>query len=599
MRNFLSTVLASTLGTFIALFLIFLFFSVILAGLFSGLGEKESIRIHDPAVLQITVNGPIPDQGSDEPKLVFSGNDFDLREEMGLRHLLKSIEVAAGDEKIKGIYLKLGIIAPGAATLEELRHALAGFKKSGKFIVAYGEMMAEGNYYLATVADLVAMQPGGIFEFNGLASEQVFFKDALDKLGVKVQVFYVGRYKSATEPFRYDRMSDANREQTRALLNSRKNHQLSAIAAARNMPVPSLEEMQDRLSVFSSDDAYRKGLVDTLVYLDEVYKILKSNAGIDPESDEEKIQILPLMSYYDKLKSDGRIFQGGRDTVIAVVYAEGEIVSGKGGDGQIGSDSYIKTLRNLRNNDKVGGVVLRINSPGGSALASDAIGREVKLLNAEKPVVVSMGNLAASGGYYISAPARYVYAQSNTITGSIGIFGMWLNMGRLLSEKLGITSDTVKTADYADVGNIFRPLSPREMEVVQRYVNEGYRQFLHIVAEGRQMDTLEVHEIAQGRVWSGEDALKAGLVDGIGGIKDAIAKTAELAGIKEYRTEIYPRETRWIDKLSDMFGTEASAASFLNSEAMKPLREMILSARQATQSNEHLYYRMPYNLIVH
>ncbi len=598
MKKFLSSVLSSFFGALLAVFVLSFFFFVILFGLFSGLGEKESIRIHDKAVLRIDINGPLPDRGSDEPRLVFSGDDFDLREQTGLRHLLKSIEMAADDERIRGIYLNLGMVAPGAATLEELRSQLSAFKESGKFIIAYGEVVGEANYYLGSVADVLALHPAGLFEFNGLSSERIFFKRALDRLGVKVQVFYVGKYKSATEPFRYDHMSDASREQTRALLRSRKDHELSAIAASRGMSVQYLDSLQRELAVFSPGDALQAGLADTLIYVDELYKIMKRKAGIDPDSSDERLQIVPLMKYYEKLKGDGKFLDLGPDTMIAVVYAEGEIVTGKGEDGKIASDTYVETLRKLRENDKVGAVVLRVNSPGGSALASDAIWREIVLLRREKPVVVSMGNLAASGGYYISAGADKIFAQSNTITGSIGIFGLWLNMGDLLTEKLGITSDTVKTAPYADAGNVFRSMSPREEEVIQGYVNSGYQMFLEKVAQGRGMPVEEVHKIAQGRVWSGSDALSIGLVDQIGGLNDAIAEAADLAGIRDYYTEIYPREKKFFDKLSDMFGTEAGVESWLNSEEMKPFRTLIDHAGMLSQSGEHLFYRMPYDLII-
>lgn len=598
MKKFLSSVLSSFFGVILAVSVLFFFFFVILFGLFSGLGEKENIRIHDKAVLRIDINGPLPDRGSDEPRLVFSGNDFDLREQTGLRHLLKSIEMAANDERIRGIYLHMGMLAPGAATLEELRSQLSAFKASGKFIVAYGEMVGEANYYLGSVADVLALHPAGLFEFNGLSSERVFFKRALDRLGVKVQVFYVGKYKSATEPFRYDHMSDASREQTRALLRSRKDHDLSAIAASRNMPVQRLDSLQKALAVFSPEDALMAGLADTLIYRDELYKIMKRKAGINTDSSDERLQIVPLMKYYEKMKSDGKLIDLGPDTMIAVVYAEGEIVMGKGSDGQIGSDTYIETLRKLRENKHVGAVVLRVNSPGGSALASDAIWREIILLRKEKPVVVSMGNLAASGGYYISAGADKIFAQSNTITGSIGIFGLWLNMGDLMTKKLGITSDTVKTAPYADAGNIFRSMTPREEEVIQGYVNSGYRMFLEKVAQGRNLSVAEVNNIAQGRVWSGSDALEIGLVDRIGGLNDAIAEAADLAGIRDYYTEIYPREKKFLDKLSDMFGTETAMQRWLNSEEMKPFRTLIENADMLSRSGEHLFYRMPYDLII-
>lgn len=598
MKKFLSSVLSSFFGALLAVFVLFFFFFVILFGLFSGLGEKEGIRIHDKAVLRIDINGPLPDRGSDEPRLVFSGDDFDLREQTGLRHLLKSIEMAADDDRIRGIYLHLGMAAPGGATLEELRSQLSEFKAGGKFIVAYGEMVGEANYYLASVADVMALHPAGLFEFNGLSSERVFFKRALDRLGVKVQVFYVGKYKSATEPFRYDHMSEASREQTRALLRSRKDHDLSAIAASRDMPVQQLDSLQKTLAVFSPEDALNAGLADTLVYVDELYKIMKRKAGIDPDSTDERLQIVPLMKYYEKLKSDGKFLDLGPDTMIAVVYAEGEIVTGKGSEGQIGSDTYVETLRKLRENERVGAVVLRVNSPGGSALASDAIWREIVLLRKEKPVVVSMGNLAASGGYYISAGADRIFAQSNTITGSIGIFGLWLNMGDLLTDKLGITSDTVKTAPYADAGNIFRSMSPREEEVIQGYVNSGYQMFLEKVAQGRGLPVEEVHKIAQGRVWSGSDALEIGLVDRIGGLNDAIAEAAGLAGIRDYYTEIYPRQKKFLDKLSDMFGTETGMESWLRSEEMKPFRTLIDNAGMLSRSGEHLFYRMPYDLII-
>lgn len=596
MKSFLLNLLSSFLGVFIALIFVFGLLALIFGTILTGLTTREAPTVKDNSILKLSLNQPIPDRGHDSPELVFVGDDFDLRERMGLNHILTSIEQAKSDDRIKGIYLDLGMINPGMATLEEIRNKLRTFKQSGKFVVAYGEMITEQNYYLASVADAVGINAAGIFEFNGFSYQQIFFKKALEKLGVDVQVFYVGQFKSATEPFRREDMSEANREQVRAYLQSFEDHYLSTVGGSRKIAPERLDSLQDALAIFNPADAVKAGLVDSLMYADQLHKVMRQKAGLEADADKPALHTISVMKYYKALKDEGKLVDFGPDTMIAVVYAEGDIMSGKSRDGTVGSETMAKAIRELRKKDHVGAIVLRINSPGGSALASETIWREIDLTREKKPITVSMGNVAASGGYYLAAPADKIFAQSTTITGSIGIFGMWMNMGELLEDQLGITSDTVKTAPYADAGNIFRSLQEREQEVIQDYVDAGYRLFLSRVAGGRGMDTSQVHKIAQGRVWTGSQAIEAGLVDYIGGLEDAIEKAGELAGLREYYTEAYPERKDFFEKLSGMFQAGTEMSEVMNSREMRPFKELYRNAHNMTQSNEQLFYRMPYDI---
>ncbi len=461
---------------------------------------------------------------------------------------MKNIEKAADDPNIKGIYLHFGFLELGMANTAQLRNALIDFKKSGKFVVAYSEIYSEKAYYLCSAADKVALNPKGIVEFNGLNANIMFFKNLLDKVGVQAQVFYDGKYKSATEPFRLDSMSNENQLMTSVLLNDVYDKVMKSIAETRKINLSTLDSINDNLLVQTAGDAKKYGLVDEVWFEDEVRAYLKSQ--LDLKEDDE-INMISLEKYMDVR---GKQEQVSLNTdKIALLFASGDIVDGKGGDDNIGSVKYTELLRKLREDKNVKAIVLRVNSPGGSALASDVIAREVQLAAAKKPVVVSMGDYAASGGYYISAFANKIVAQPNTLTGSIGVFGIFPNMEKLLEQKLGISFDGVTTGKYSDFGDISRPLREDEKLIIQRGVDSIYRDFKATVVKGRKIDPSLVDTIAQGRVWTGSQALEFGLVDTLGGLEEAIVMASRLSKSSKYRVVEYPEVDKDIFELVRMF----------------------------------------------
>ncbi len=536
MKNFWG----SFLGTLVGVFVTFLFIFLIIVGVFfssvshiASRNEKP-VRINSNSILHLKFEGEIVERS---PRNPFDGFDFGGLEKMpiGLNTILENIEKAKEDKNIKGIYLDISSIPAGIATLEEIRNALIDFKESKKFIVAYSEGYTQGAYYLATAADKIYLNPEGMVDFKGLSRQIMFFKKMLDKLGLDVQIFRHGKFKSATEPFFLDKMSKENREQTESYLKSIWNYILEGIAKQRNLSVEELNRDANEMLITDAKSALEHKLVDQLVYKDEMLDMLKELSG---SSTYDKVNYVELKKYSHVAKKH-EMFSSNK---IAVVYAQGDIVGGEAQENMIGSERISKAIREARLNENVKAIVLRVNSPGGSSLASDVIWREVALAKKSKPVIVSMGDVAASGGYYISCAADAIVAHPNTITGSIGVFGVVPNAKSLLDDKLGITIDTVNTNKHADIMSPYRAVAKDEGEVIQKWIENTYNDFITKVGDGRKMKPAEVDSIGQGRVWSGIDGKKIGLVDEFGGMKDAIALAAKKANLKTYELLELPKQ---------------------------------------------------------
>ncbi len=527
----------------------------------SAAGSSSSdVTVKDNSVLKISLTADMPDKVTD-------GMSFDYMsmtpvKQIGLNDALKSIEKAKTDDRIKGIYLDMDGASAGTATIEELRNKLIEFKESGKFIISYATAYSQFGYYLASVADEVYVNPQGGMSWQGMCSQIMFYKNVLEKLGVEMQVFRHGQFKSAVEPYICDKMSPANRKQYSVLLNSIWGKVCRGISEARGISVEDLNMYADSLSLRKAQDAVTLKFADAVKYYDEVIDELKAKSGFDGK---DKDMFIDLEKY---AKASVPNVKGNKSkNEVAVLFAEGEIVDGNGGKGQMGGDKIAEELRKIRENDDVKAVVLRVNSPGGSGLASEVMWREIqKVKQAGKPVVVSMGNLAASGGYYISCSADYIYAQPTTLTGSIGVFGMFPNLQGLVTDKIGLTIDTVCTNAHADFGSTMRPVTEMEYNYVQQSIEDFYDTFLTRVFDGRKGKGAEGHvlsekalvdSIGQGRVWAGADAIEIGLVDELGSLNDAVKKAVELANIPDYKIVEYPAKKEWFEELAEQFDISA------------------------------------------
>lgn len=522
--TFGKTFLASLLGSFVSMFIVGIVYMIIFFAMISGFNsmfEPKELKVSENTVLKLDLDENI----GDLTYMGFNKNSFQVQQQFGLFEITEAIKKAKTDDHIKGIFLNVGNVNAGMATVKEIRDALEDFQSSGKFLVAYNDSYTKKGYYLSSIADEVYVFPSGTFDFLGLGAELTFFKGALDKLGVEMQIIRGSnnKFKSAVEPFMYDHMSDANRVQTQKYLDALWSEMLVSIQDKREVTEERLNEIADSALIRKSSQAVDYLLADGVKYYDEVLDILKEKAGT-PESEE--LELLSFRKYAIKNMDNHK--EGN----IAVVFAEGDIVDGKGEMGQIGGTSMSQLIREAREDSTVSAVVLRVNSPGGSALASDIIWREVILTKAVKPVIVSMGDVAASGGYYISCAADKIYAEPNTITGSIGVFGIIPFTGKLFEEKLGITFDRVQTNDHS-VLSLNKKLSDEEYAIIQQGVDDIYLDFITKVAEGRGMTTEMVDDIGQGRVWAGKDAKSIGLIDEYGGLNDAISEAANRANIAE------------------------------------------------------------------
>jgi len=524
-----------TLATITGIILISVIGFVLLMMIFSALmaTTEKQVIVKDNSMLVLKLDNQIVDRA---PNDLFAGLNLpglEQTKKLGLDDILAAIDKAKTDDHIKCIYLDISVLNAGMATVEEIRNALTAFADScDKPVYAYSSMYDQKAYYLATAADKVVLNPQGVLDFRGLGGEVTFYKKALEKLGVNVQIIRHGKFKSAVEPFMLDKMSVENREQTMVYLNSIWKHMLNGISKKRNIPVDSLNHLADRVMSFrKGQQALDAGLVDTLKYKDQVLDDLRKIVGIaSPRG-------IPSVSVADYAKASVKkpVKKGAyTHNRIAVIYASGEIDAVYGNDG-INNDKLSREIRKVRQDSSYKAIVLRIDSPGGSAFGSEVIWREMKLAAEEKTVVVSMGDLAASGGYYIACAADKIVAHPNTITGSIGIFGIIPNAGELLNDKLGITTDVVKTNAHSDMPSVTRPMNEYEKSLIQNYIEEGYKLFVSHVADGRKMNIASVDSIGQGRVWTGENALKIGLIDQLGGLDDAVKLAAKMAGIDNYR----------------------------------------------------------------
>ena len=588
MRQFLKYVLATIVGLLAFSFLGFLVLAGIVAAAKSA-GEHKEVASN--SVLELKLNEPLTERGREGRFGSFGGGSGST----GLVSLKEAIRRAKTDADIKGILLNLEIVQGGMASLEEVRDALLDFKKSGKFVVAYHEICSEKSFYLSSVANEIYLHPQGTLEFNGLSAEVLFYKRLFDKAGIEPYIFRVGSFKSAVEPFFRENFSDSARYQTVSFLNSINGHMISQVAAARGIAPARLMVISDSMLVHNAPDALRLKMVTKLGYFDEVQDYMRGKLGL---AKDKKPSLVSLSDYTDKDQADE---QEGKTSGnrIAVVYAEGDIVTGKGSDDNIGSTKFADAIRKARLDDKVKAVVLRINSPGGSSLASDVVYREVLLTKKVKPIIASMSDVAASGGYYIAMACDTIVAHPNTITGSIGVFGVLPNVQKLLGDKLGITVDRVTTGKFSDLPTITRPLSDFEKRVLQGEVNNIYADFTTKAALGRHMPVERLRRLASGRVWSGLEAKNNGLVDVLGNYEDALKIAAARAHLKadDYRVQRLPRRKSAFENLFSMFG--GGDAEVAKAQAMKaelgPLYPAYAQYQQL-MTMRGIQAKMPYEL---
>ncbi|WP_454800796.1 signal peptide peptidase SppA [Mucilaginibacter phyllosphaerae] len=594
MKQFFKFVLATVVGVIISSIIFFFLFFILLSGLIVAAGSDKAVDVEANSVLHIKFTSPITERTPNNPFANLGFLGLDSEKSLGLNDILASIKKAKTDNNIKGIFLDESYMMSGQATTEEIRNALIDFKKSKKFVIAYSEIYTQGFYYLASVADKVYVNPKGIFEFRGFSSEITFLKGALDKLGIEAQVIKVGTYKSAVEPYILTKMSDANRLQVNSYLGSMYDHFLTGISKSRGINKDSLFNYANNGLIQQPEDALKYKLVDGLKYKDEILSDLKKRTGIAESKDITSIDL-------DEYRKNGVKNNTDPDEVssnnrIAIVYASGEIGGGEGDDNTIGSETTSKAIRKLRLDNKVKAIVLRVNSPGGSSLASDVIWREVMLTKKVKPIIVSMGDVAASGGYYIACAADSIIAEPNTITGSIGIFAILPNMQKLFNDKLGITFDGVKTGKYADLGDVSRPLTPEERAILQNSINHGYDDFTKAVAKGRGKTQEYINSIGQGRVWTGTQALKIGLVDRLGNINDAVKSAAKKAGVKDYKIVTYPEQKSILNKFGEGLSAEVKA-HFVKAELGENYR-YYNQIKGLTQMMRTPQMRMPYEVVI-
>jgi len=553
MKNFFKTVFATMLGCLFSFILLFVILMVFVIGSLSFSGKEKQVELKPKTILHLTFDHPVLERGTNNPFKELDFVSMKPSKALGLNEIVDAIDAAASEEKIAAIFIEPSLMMDmGFATIEEIRNALLRFKESGKPVIAYSEVYSQKAFYLVSVADKIYMNPKGMFDFRGLASELFFLKGTLSMLDIQAQIIRHGKYKSAVEPFTNDKMSPENREQYTAFLNSIWNYYIAQVSAVRGISIENLNNIADSLLVRNADDALKYGFVDELVYKDRALDILKVQTASDKDINE--LESVTLQQY---AKSVGLENKSVEKDYIAVIYAVGEINTGEGDDESIGSERISRTIRKARLDDDVKAIVLRVNSPGGSALASEVIWKEIQLTAQVKPVVVSMGDLAASGGYYIACAATKIVAQPNTITGSIGVFGVIFNMSDFFKNKMGVTFDVVKTNQHADMMTMTRPLSAFELSVIQQSVEEIYDTFIERVATGRNLSIEQVDSIAQGRIWSGLDAKKIGLIDETGGLNDAIRIAAELAGLETYSILELPKQKDFIEELlSEMMGNQ-------------------------------------------
>ena len=585
MKDFFKFTFASMLGVVLAGVVFTILGIVGMVGMVASSDTETMVK--ENSILILDLDGSLSERVQDNPLQSLLGEEYQV---YGLDDILSSIRKAKENENIKGIYLQAGIMNASFASLEEIRNALTDFKESGKFIVAYGDQYMQNMYYLASVADKVIVNPQGSITWQGLASQTIFFKDLLKKVGVEMEIFKVGTYKSAVEPFIATEMSDANREQVSAFLHSIWGRLLEDISASRSIPAEVLNKYADGFTMLEPAETYiTNGMVDTLMYKDGVLNYLKELTG---REENESLHTLSLKDMKN-VKRQTPLDKSGN--IIAVYYAFGGIddTASASTEEGIQSEKVIKDLRKLREDETVKAVVLRVNSPGGSAYGSEQIWREVVLLKEAKPVIVSMGDYAASGGYYISCAADCIVADPTTLTGSIGIFGMFPNMENLLNDKLGLHFETVKTNANADMGNMTRSFNANEKVAMQKYINQGYKLFVQRCAEGRGMSVEAIEKIAEGRVWTGATAKELGLVDELGGLDKALEIATLKAGVESYSTVSYPDQDDFFSSL-----LKEGKDNYINGKITKTLGNSYryLQLFENWENMDRIQARLPFEL---
>ncbi|MNG80999.1 Protease 4 [compost metagenome] len=588
MKSFFKYVLATITGIVISFVILFIVFMGIIGAIISSASSDQEVAVKTNSVLFLSFDYDINERNDNNPfgSLNFPGYST---KSIGLDDILARIRYAATDANIKGIYMDAGSIGTGFASLKAVRDELLAFKKTGKFVVAYNAGYNQKAYYVASIADKVYVNPQGTIDFRGLSSSTMFYKDLLDKVGVEMQIVKVGTFKSAVEPYFLNKMSDPNRLQVTSYLGSIYDTFINEIASSRNIPADSLRGIANDYLVRNADDAVRYKLADAKIYKDELLSDLRKRLKI---GEKDEISFVSLLDYNKKVKDDAS------GSEIAVLYAVGEIVDGEGTrPGEIGGDKFSRELRKLREDDAVKAVVLRVNSPGGSALASDIIWREVILTKKVKPVIVSMGDVAASGGYYIAAAADSIFAEPTTITGSIGVFGVIPNFQNLMNNKIGVHYDGVKTGKFADLMTTFdRPLTAEERDIIQREVDKVYTTFTKVVSEGRKMPLANVDSIGQGRVWTGVQGLSNKLVDRLGNLDVAIQAAAKKANLSKYKVSQYPaKEDPFTSILNN---SKEKVQAWVAKEQMGEYYRYFDVMRKAT-AQSGVQARLPYTVEIH
>ena len=587
MKDFLKYVFATITGIILLTVVMAILGAISLVGLAAS--SASTTKVEENSVFTLMLSGQLDERVPSNPLASLTGQ---VSENLGLDDIINAIQKAKDNDDIKGIYIEAGAFSSDTpASAHAIREALLDFKKSGKWIVAYGDSYTQTTYYICSVADKLFLNPQGMVDWHGLGGEKYFVKDLLAKFGVKFKAVKVGKYKSAVEMMTADQMSDYDREQTEAYLNGIWKVMLSDVSQSRKVSVDSLNAYADRyVALCNQKELVRMKLVDNLLYTDEVKGEIKKRLKIDNDKHISQLTLEDMANVADK-KIEGE--------KIAVYYAYGEIVDSETGsmlsqEHSIVATEVCKDLEELMNNDDVKAVVLRVNSPGGSAYASEQIWRAVTNLKAKKPVVVSMGGYAASGGYYISCNANYIYSEPTTLTGSIGIFGMFPDVSQLLTEKLGVKFSEVKTNKHSNFGTISRPFNAEELALLDNYIGRGYELFRQRVADGRKLPVAQVEEIAQGHVWVGNDALKIKLVDAIGSLDDAVKKAAQLAKLKKYYTTSYPDEPSWWESLT----AQVDRGSYLDEQMRETLGEYYAPFSYLKNINKQsaIQARLPYFL---
>ena len=589
-------VLAAFLGTLIALVINFFIKVGVISSMISGFSKSDtesSTTVKPNSLLYMKLDYSIPDRTVDDPLGSFNFNSMETKESTGMTTILHNIENAKTDPNIKGIYLELSSIPTSTATLQEIRNKLIEFKESGKFIVTYGESYSQSAYYMASVADKIYLNPEGALDLHGMASQIMFYKHLLEKLDVEMQIVRGpnNRFKSAVEPYFLDKMSEANREQMDKLLNSVWGEILTSISQSRNISVEQLNMIADNLETyFDAQKALEYGLVDNLYYKDQLLDELKGLTGSNKD-----INTIGNANYAKSYKD-----KSSSKNEVAVIYALGQIYDGKGDEEQnIYSENLSKTIRKAREDENVKAIVLRVNSPGGSAVASAIIGRELDLTKAEKPIIVSMGDYAASGGYWISAKADYIFADPTTLTGSIGVFGTFPNLQGLLNDKIGLTFDVAKTNENADFGTVTQPLTEFQYGKLQEMVVKTYNDFTSRVAEGRGLTQSYVDSIGQGRVWSGVDAIEIGLVDQLGDMEDAIAYAAQKANLgNDFKVSEWPKQKDFFTRIMESVNNNGSDKLDAAMRSKLGTYYNYIQGLEYLQKNTGIQARMPFDMVI-